>query len=58
MNTALILVLRFNAFTKRLKDGYLMNRESNQKVGATMPRKMVLEHLIAVPEAPCASLYC
>lgn len=50
------LVIHFNAFTGKLESGYLMDRITKKKVGLTMTRRQVLEHLSANPDVRCAPL--
>ena len=50
---ALVLVLRFNAFTGQLEDGYLANRQTMLLIGKPMKRAEALAYLIANPETRC-----
>ena len=50
---ALILVLRFNAFTGQLEDGYLANRQTMLLIGKPMKPAEALAYLIANPETRC-----
>ena len=45
------LVAHFNHFTGQLQGGYLMNRRTNAKLGATMNPAAVLAYMGANPSA-------
>lgn len=53
MTSATVLVLRFNAYSGELMDGYFMNRKTKKILGKVMQPKEVLKYLIENPETSC-----
>jgi len=52
----LTLVIRFNHFTGKLEDGYLIQPGSCTPVGHNLSPAAVLEHLATYPDARCIPL--